>query len=95
MCLGYSCTNLKANGAACGAGLECLSGNCTEGFCCGSASCGLCQSCAVPGKQGTCSPTADGTVCGASLCDGNDRYHAPSTCAAGMCVQGTRVDCAP
>ena len=95
MCLGYSCTNLKANGLACGAGLECLSGNCTEGFCCGSAACGTCKSCAVPGKQGTCSPTADGTVCGASMCDGMDRYRPPSTCSSGMCTLGTRVDCAP
>jgi hypothetical protein len=94
-CLGYSCTNLKATGLACGTSAECLSGHCTEGFCCGSATCGSCKSCAVPGKQGTCTATGDGTVCAASMCDGNDRYRPPSTCANGVCVQGTRVECAP
>ncbi len=94
-CLGSSCTNLKPNGAACAAAGECISGACTEGFCCGSASCPACRSCAVPGQQGTCAPIADGTVCGAGSCDGNDRLHPPSTCAAGTCRPGTIIDCAP
>ena len=51
-----SCTNLKPNGAACTAGTECISGNCTDGVCCAAASCGSCDSCAVADKQGTCQP---------------------------------------
>jgi hypothetical protein len=29
------------------------------------------------------------------MCDGNDRYRAPSICANGNCMPGTRVECAP
>jgi hypothetical protein len=94
-CLGYFCTNLQANGAACTSPTQCISGHCTEGFCCGVAACPACNSCAVTGKQGTCAPAGDGTVCSASSCDGNDRYHPPGVCAAGSCAQGALVSCAP
>src|SRR4029079_17080564 len=94
-CQGYFCTNLKPNGAACTAAGECISGHCTEGFCCGMGACPACNSCAVPGKQGTCAPTGDGTACGASMCDGNDAYHPPGLCTAGTCNQAMKVDCAP
>ena len=96
ICLGSSCTNLKPNGAICGSATDCISGFCTEGFCCGAASCGACLSCAIAGAQGTCSPIPDGTVCGAALCDGQDRYRPPAACAAGQCVQSmTRTECMP
>ncbi|HXU01088.1 MAG TPA: hypothetical protein VN903_08855 [Polyangia bacterium] len=95
-CLGSSCTNLKANGAVCNVSTECISGFCTEGFCCGAASCGTCKSCAIAGKQGTCSPIADGTACGSATCDGQDRYRPASTCSAGTCTMSTtRIECAP
>ena len=55
-----------------------------------------CHSCAVPGKQGTCSPIADGTVCGArhraTATTGSTRRRPAS---AGTCDAGTRIDCAP
>jgi len=96
MCLGYSCTNLKPNGSVCAASAECISGHCTEGYCCGVAACTSCNSCAIAGKQGTCSPISDGTVCGAALCDGQDRLRPPSTCVAGSCTVSTvRTDCTP
>jgi len=63
-CVKNSC-GLKASGAACTVGKECDSGICTEGVCCNS-SCsdastgGLCMSCKVSGKVGTCSPVQDG-----------------------------------
>jgi hypothetical protein len=95
-CQGYSCTNLKPNGTACTAATECISGHCTEGFCCGVGACNSCNSCAVAGHQGTCSPIADGTVCAAALCDGANRLHPASTCAAGSCAPSTaRIDCTP
>ena len=80
---------------ACGAGVECLSGHCIEGFCCGSAACGACNSCAVPGKQGTCSPVADGTACGAGMCDGKDRLQPAVDLLDRHVHAGTRIDCAP
>ena len=96
MCQGYSCTNLKPNGSTCAAAGECISGHCTEGYCCGVGACPSCNSCAIAGKQGTCSPIADGTVCGAAVCDGQDRLRLPPTCATGQCVVPTvRTDCAP
>jgi hypothetical protein len=95
-CQGYSCTNLKPNGSTCTGAAECISGHCTEGYCCGVAACTSCNSCAVAGKQGTCSPIADGTVCGAALCDGQDRLRLHATCTAGQCVTPTaRTECAP
>jgi hypothetical protein len=95
-CQGYSCTNLKPNGSACTAAAQCISGSCTEGYCCGVAACPSCNSCAVPGKQGTCAPIADGITCGAALCDGQDRLRLPPTCMAGQCVTpAARTDCTP
>jgi hypothetical protein len=65
----------------CGKSTDCKSGFCSEGFCCNSACSGSCQTCALPGKEGTCSPRPSGAVCGpktctagaamASSCDGN------------------------
>jgi hypothetical protein len=87
---------LKPNGGTCTAGTECISGHCTEGYCCGVAACPSCNSCAVPGKQGTCAPIGEGTTCGAALCDGQDRLRSPPTCVAGVCTQPTaRTECAP
>jgi len=39
-------------GAACGAGADCLSGNCVDGHCCTQAACADCQRCT--GEGGTC-----------------------------------------
>ena len=94
-CLGGSCTNLSANGTQCTTNTQCISGHCLEGFCCGSAACASCNSCAIPGKEGTCSPIADGTVCGTPNCDGAGRLHPASTCAAGTCKIAALLDCAP
>ena len=74
-CVNSSC-GLKPNGAACTIGNQCGSGFCTEGVCCNSACSdgttgGLCKSCKVAGKVGTCSAVQDGQAdpkqrCGAS-----------------------------
>jgi subtilisin-like proprotein convertase family protein len=53
------CHAKKANdGSTCAEDKECISGICTDGFCCDSE-CGLtCESCALPGKVGTCTLVA-------------------------------------
>src|SRR5205814_6954684 len=49
-----------APGAPCASDSECGSGVCAQGVCCATACTGLCQSCAVPGSMGTCSPVPAG-----------------------------------
>jgi hypothetical protein len=44
----------KANGQACGAGAECLSGFCVDGVCCDKPCDGTCQACNMPGYVGGC-----------------------------------------
>src|SRR4029078_13738351 len=56
-----TCTSKKGNGAACGAAHECTTGNCTDGVCCSSTSCGTCQSCAASGN-GTGRNVADNSA---------------------------------
>ena len=63
-CVGNSC-GLKPVGTACTAGSQCVSGYCTEGVCCDSActddaAAGLCKSCKLAGKVGSCLPVASG-----------------------------------
>jgi len=67
-CQSGSCTNLSPNGVACAGNGTCLSGHCTDGVCCGSASCGSCSSCAIAGKEGTCTPVAAGAADPAAVC---------------------------
>jgi hypothetical protein len=81
---------------------SCASGFCVDGVCCGSAVCsGACQSCAVAGHEGTCSPAAPGTEISASCaagqaCDRNGNCKtkngvacaSASVCASGFCVDG-------
>lgn len=44
------------NGTACTAGNDCGSGVCSGGVCCNQACDGACQSCAMPGSVGQCTP---------------------------------------
>lgn len=44
----------KKNGEACAAGGECVSAQCIDNVCCGSACLGTCQACNVAGSMGTC-----------------------------------------
>jgi hypothetical protein len=90
---------LKAQGQACGAGLECASGNCADGYCCNQACGGACQACAAAltgGANGSCQPMMAGT-------DPGDDCPAqpPASCGtdgacdgAGKCRRhGTSVTC--
>src|SRR5436190_2542374 len=61
ICNGGVCT-LKPIGTACTMPTECDSGFCAQGFCCDQACTGTCKSCAISGKQGTCSNVASGTA---------------------------------
>jgi hypothetical protein len=51
----------KANGAGCSTDDECTSLLCVGGICCDAACDGVCMSCRVAGKMGSCSPLAAGT----------------------------------
>ena len=62
-------------GTACNKGVECLSGNCVDGVCCATSCDGPCQSCALEGTVGKCSPVPlgsdPGNDCGiCQTCDG-------------------------
>jgi hypothetical protein len=98
-CIGSVCQT-KPLGDPCAAGNECTSGNCVEGVCCSSASCGRCQSCRVSGAVGYCQPRKAGAtdpMCAATpaaacgldgTCDGagNCRFHPAGTqCAPASC----------
>ena len=85
--------------ATCTTGTQCASGFCVDGVCCDAVCDGSCESCALTGKVGTCSPiknTADDTCGGDSICDGLGacRRHLGSACtvsnecASGSCVDG-------
>ena len=105
-CMGMSsCDGMgnckKSNGQACATTLECLTGTCVDGVCCGVASCPACQSCAVPGN-GTCGDIPAGpdsitpnTCIGFNSCDGagNCKKIDGQTCAAMTeCLSGNCVD---
>ena len=93
-CVGNSC-GLKPIGAACTDGTQCDSSFCTEGVCCNTACSdaatgGLCLSCKVSGKAGTCSPVAAGgadpkKLCVASNALGGDCSNDGTCNGAGAC----------
>jgi hypothetical protein len=104
LCLNGSCGK-KGLGGTCTATTDCMSGFCEQGICCGSTCTGTCQSCAVPGKEGTCSPVPAGQdplnqcadqgamTCGTDgACDGAgacEQYAAGTTCAPQACTGET------
>ena len=91
-------------GATCAAAAKCDSGFCVDGVCCHDGCAGPCASCALPGKEGICSPHAMATdpdnecedqgapSCGQDgMCDGAGKcrlYAAATPCAAAMCSAG-------
>ncbi len=50
------CVTPAADGEACTAGDECISGSCADGVCCNSACGDVCESCDQPGREGRCTP---------------------------------------
>jgi hypothetical protein len=63
-CAGGTCVAKKDQGKMCAANDECGTGHCVENVCCGSATCGQCESCAIPGATtlGKCTPVSEGTT---------------------------------
>jgi hypothetical protein len=60
-CGGPSCPPC-AQGKRCKVSGDCAGGTtCVESVCCGSPSCAPCTSCAIPGKEGTCTDLPKGT----------------------------------
>jgi hypothetical protein len=98
---------LKRLGQLCAAGSECDSGNCVDGVCCSSASCGNCQVCNLGGSPGSCQPVAAGNMephggCAASnppcgnngTCDGNGQCANAAvgiTCGTATCTDSTDI----
>jgi len=62
------------NGTACMDGGECRSGVCADGVCCDAACDGSCESCALTGTEGACTPHPANedpeNECGLATCDG-------------------------
>ncbi|MGZ3419687.1 MAG: kelch repeat-containing protein [Polyangiales bacterium] len=94
-----ACVAQKTTGTACGGVDECSSGNCVDGYCCGSACTEQCAACDVVGHLGECfavkgvahgsrTPcmTDTANVCASSVCDGLDK----TRCAG---VPGTETTC--
>ncbi len=90
------CKPLHTTGVSCGGVNECATGNCVDGVCCDSACNGACNSCNLPGRAGTCSTLAMGTVCAPATCTGGAGTPA-LTCSgfSGECLPKSSLGCAP
>jgi hypothetical protein len=100
-CIMNSCGK-KPLGASCDAAGDCDSNICQQNVCCDMACTGVCRSCALDGKRGSCSPVpagtdpldqcAPGTSCGGDgLCDGKGACRVQSAgtaCAPAQCTNG-------
>jgi len=89
-------------GATCAIGDDCNSNTCQQGVCCATACTATCQSCALPGNAGTCTPVPAGqdplaqcadqsaASCGADgTCNGAGAcrlYAASTVCLAAACT---------
>ena len=74
----------KVNGQTCATTLECVTGTCVDGVCCGVTECPACQSCTLGVMPGTCGNIANGQPdnTAPNTCPGN------TTCdGAGNCVK--------
>ena len=60
-CEAGACLDDRGDGEGCGRDDECASGLCIDGVCCSGACDGTCESCAVAGSEGTCTPFGPGT----------------------------------
>ncbi len=75
-CVGGACVPKKANGQTCPTGArECLSGFCSDGYCCNTACTLACDRCNRTNLLGTCGPAAardpGNPSCSPYVCDGN------------------------
>jgi hypothetical protein len=73
----------KPLGGTCQTGTDCQTGICAQGFCCNVDCSGTCQSCAIPGYEGTCKPVPSGMLDPEATCI---KAATPDTCGLdGMC----------
>jgi hypothetical protein len=109
-CDNSHCTVARAQGAACTADLQCMSGHCVDHFCCNSQCGEMCRACNVAGALGTCTLVPSGgdprtqcpaeavTTCGrAGGCDGAGacrRYPTGTTCGPTSCSGTTQINAA-
>ena len=86
---------LKPNGVTCTAANQCISGNCVDGYCCGSASCPLCQACNITGSLGMCANIAAGAAAPSGQCLVSPPCGNTGACnGAGACQQtASTVSC--
>ena len=87
-------------GNHCATDAQCAMGACIDGVCCSATSaCGTCQSCAVPGHEGACSPILAGVADphGACTNTGDSSCGTTGTCdGAGACsIYPAGTVCAP
>lgn len=83
-------------GDACSSSAQCTNGLCIDGVCCASSCTGLCMSCNVPGKLGTCTNTPfsvpDTDCSGKNVCTGTGGCklaNGQSCNNGGKCASGT------
>ena len=89
--------NCKKNkGQSCSAGSECLSGNCSDSYCCDSScgeGCDVCAHSLGASQNGTCTALSAGSLgqCGLYKCGGGAQC--PSTCSGdAQCIAGHFCD---
>jgi hypothetical protein len=107
--IGGTCQPLANVSDPCTSDDQCSNGHCADGFCCnvptGMTTCGGCQTCALPGSEGSCMPvplgTPSGTFCtpadiatcgNTGNCDGGggcELFDVHSVCLAASCTPGT------
>ena len=89
---GSSCLPKNGLGSTCGAGTECITGNCVSGYCCNTACTSSCQACSnalTGGQNGTCTNLPNGTACpGSDVCHNGNCV---TTCQDGV-KDGTETD---
>jgi hypothetical protein len=87
-CSGGACVAKRGTGVSCMSDAQCATGNCINGFCCGSTSCPSCQSCGVRGSEGMCADLPAGStdpmgMCadeGVASCGTNGRCNGAGNC---------------
>ncbi len=74
-CNTNTCVPKLGPGVGCASGAQCLSSHCVDNVCCASDCAGACDSCNLPGLEGTCSvsPATDTCRPSAGLCDVAER----------------------
>jgi hypothetical protein len=98
---GYVCVDgdcMRAIGTRCASAAECASGFCVDNHCCAGPCDGVCESCALVGTLGVCTPHPQGQDP-----DNECRAEPPTTCGTvGVCsgarsclMYGTGTTCAP